>query len=220
MYSAGIWRGRGHGRGDSLSGAGSDDASTGRVVSAVEDVLRRFNISSVLDVGCGDNRYMRHVDLTGVEYIGVDIAQHVIDLADADLLVTRNKARSARYARLDVVEDTLPKGPQLAIVRDVMGHISSDDNKRFLRNLAKAEPNYLMMKTFLRADTNKESFILARGHLLNLFKKPYCAPDALLLYRDDKADSYMGLWRVVPGPDENVLYTEVDGDREAWLDCQ
>ena len=33
---------------------------------------------SILDVGCGDSQYARHLDLSGTEYLGIDVVKSVI----------------------------------------------------------------------------------------------------------------------------------------------
>ena len=57
-----------------------------------------------------------------------------------------------------------------------------------------AQPKFLLMKTFLRADDNNREFALAQGNLVNLFRPPYCASDPVRLWRDDIFDSFVGLW--------------------------
>ena len=41
-------------------------------------MIRKYSITSILDLGCGDNTWMSRVDLTGVHYRGVDISPYLI----------------------------------------------------------------------------------------------------------------------------------------------
>ena len=82
----------------------------------------------------------------------------------------------------------------------MMGHISKEDNLRFLANVKNAKPEYIMAKTFLRTKNNYEQpYSVVSCHLANLVDAPYCAADPIALYADDLEDAFLGLWKVVNG---------------------
>ena len=204
----------------SLSGVGSANASL--FSDTLSRIVRDYEVHSILDVGCGDCTVVASADLTGVEeYIGVDISPIIVEHNDLARTADRLQGRgvsSVRFAALDAVTDELPLGPDLVIVRDVMGHMGPADNLAFLQKLARAEPKLVLMKTYLRTENAYDGdFPLAFGHLLNLFLPPYCAPDPIELHRDDSFDAFVGLWRVAKG--EPFATTIDDEGATAWADC-
>ena len=64
---------------DHGSGPGSTIEATGGFRVYLEDFIRDHEIKSILDYGCGDFIWMRHVDLHGATYLGVDIVSSLIE---------------------------------------------------------------------------------------------------------------------------------------------
>ncbi|CAE6935807.1 hypothetical protein [Paraburkholderia domus] len=62
---------------ESVSGWGSEQGNTERFVRELPDLASRYNVTSVLDVPCGDFNWMRHVDLGDIDYIGADFVAGV-----------------------------------------------------------------------------------------------------------------------------------------------
>lgn len=52
---------------ESISGRGSEISHTSSLIKDLENLLNRPNISSVLDIPCGDFNWMRKVDLSKIE---------------------------------------------------------------------------------------------------------------------------------------------------------
>ncbi|KAJ1449485.1 hypothetical protein M885DRAFT_535350 [Pelagophyceae sp. CCMP2097] len=215
VYRSDFWL-----RNESASGTGSDEASVSKFVDVLSHVIAEYKITSLLDLGCGDGAVVRRANLTGVDYIGADVSQRLLDRhardGTAEHLV-RNGSKSAKFALVDAIVDALPTSIDLVMMRDVMGHTSPADNMRLLANIAKSRPKWLLLKTFLRNDANFQIDVpLALGIFTNLFKAPYCAPDPVAMWRDDIADSFMGLWQVSP---KDGLATTAGGVETAWMDC-
>ena len=84
--------------------------------------------------------------------------------------------------------------PDLILCRHMMYHLSPAENLAVLARLENSGAAFLVLTTHLRADANLEPFVLARGHPVNLFRKPYCLRDPLRLYPDNGRDIFLGLW--------------------------
>ena len=113
---------------ESKSGAGSGIARTESLRPALTRLALDLEIRSLLDLPCGDFNWMRHTDLPGIDYTGVDIVQPLIE---------RNQAMytqpGRRFLRLDMICDALPR-TDLILCRDGFVHLSFGDITRALRS--------------------------------------------------------------------------------------
>lgn len=127
VYAEGDWGADGGLR--FCSGYGSRPENFAPYAAFVSDYIRRHGIRRVLDIGCGDFRVGRAVDLHGAEYLGVDIVS---------ALVAHNTRQfgsdTVRFARLDAGIDPLPAA-DLCLVKQVLQHWSDADILSFLPRL-------------------------------------------------------------------------------------
>src|SRR6185295_7408576 len=64
---------------ETANGPGATMTATEELRAALPELLRRYNIKTVLDVGCGDWTWMQHVDLSMLDsYIGWDVDPNTI----------------------------------------------------------------------------------------------------------------------------------------------
>ena len=98
IYTRNAWRGQ-----DSVSGTGSDSHQTRVVASELPLLLNAFNISTMLDIPCGDFYWMNSVKLNGIDYIGADIVKDLI-LSNEE----KYKKNNVRFENLDLIRDKLP----------------------------------------------------------------------------------------------------------------
>jgi hypothetical protein len=138
------------GSSESLSGTGSDQRQTARIVAELPGLLRRHGVESMLDVPCGDFNWMSRVDLSGIDYTGGDIVT---------ALVEANNERYARdgvgFRRLDLLSDPLPQ-VDLVFCRDCLVHFSLADVRRALANVAASGAKFLLTTTFPAHPRNRD----------------------------------------------------------------
>jgi SAM-dependent methyltransferase len=104
-----------------FSGTGSLPENVGPYVRLVSEYIRANAIRSVVDLGCGDFRASRALDLNGANYLGVDIVSRLIDYN------TRHfSSDQVRFARLDFGRDRLPAA-DLCVIKQVLQHWSNAD---------------------------------------------------------------------------------------------
>lgn len=115
--------------GTSRSGPGSDPALLGPYTQLLRALLARPDVSSVVDIGCGDWAISRTIDWTGVQYTGVDVVPQLI--AHLNATFARD---NVKFICADLTTDDLPSG-DLCIVKDALQHLSNDSVSRFLRVL-------------------------------------------------------------------------------------
>ena len=101
------------------SGTGSDDVNASRYVEFVNEFLSSRSVRSIVDLGCGDFRVGRKLDLQGRSYVGCDVVPQVIE-ANAD----RFSAPNIRFAVLDATREPLPSG-DLLLIRQVLQHLTN-----------------------------------------------------------------------------------------------
>ena len=99
-------------------------------LAAVREYLSsNQDIRAVLDLGCGDFNIGQHLAPLVSEYIACDVVPE---------LISRNKRRfdfqNVTFRVLDIVADPLPPG-DIAIVRQVLQHLSNDEISGFLQKL-------------------------------------------------------------------------------------
>src|SRR5258708_5382105 len=99
-----IYRNNRWGGVESASGRGSDPDQTTRIIRDLPTLLRALEIRRLLDIPCGDYRWMRRVNLGKIDYVGADVVE---------ALVADNRLRFAgapiRFEQLNVITDPLPR---------------------------------------------------------------------------------------------------------------
>jgi SAM-dependent methyltransferase len=120
VYRKDLWQGG--------SGAGSREDTTRDYRAFLQEFLKRNAIASVVDLGCGDWQFSRHMDWSGINYTGLDASAVVLETA-------RAFARPGiRFAQADAVTDALPAA-DLLIAKDVLQHWSNADIAALLPQL-------------------------------------------------------------------------------------
>jgi SAM-dependent methyltransferase len=130
IYRDNLWNGT-----ESLSGPGSGSASTANVARDLVELVRELDVSSVLDVGCGDSFWMP--DLPG--YIGVDVTPEAVERA-------RHNHPERRY---EVVDATVGLPPaDLVLCRDVIQHQSLRDALALVNAIRLSGARWLVASTY------------------------------------------------------------------------
>ena len=112
VYDENIWQRK------DTSGPGSSAQHTGEYRTFLHRLLRQKQVKYLLDVGCGLWEYMQHVNLSDIEYLGIDPVASVIQ---------RNKTLglpsniSFQCGTIDDVPDL--SRYDMAIVKDVFQHL-------------------------------------------------------------------------------------------------
>ena len=73
-----IYRNNSWGGKDSVSGTGSDAHQTKTITRELQNLFDEYNISTMLDIPCGDFHWMKKVVLNRIDYIGADIVEELI----------------------------------------------------------------------------------------------------------------------------------------------
>jgi hypothetical protein len=158
----------------SVSGPGSDPDQTREIISELPILFRDLNISTLLDVPCGDFSWMSMVDLADIKYIGGDIVKELIQSN-----VDRHIRKDIQFQSLNLITDKLPKA-DLILCRDCLVHFSFKDIFACLHNICSSQAEYLLTTTFLNRRTN-QNITTGQWRTLNFEISPFNFPEPLRL---------------------------------------
>lgn len=157
---------------ESRSGPSASLERTIALRTALPELFRELEIQSVLDCGCGDWNWMRHVDLTGIQYIGCDIVQQLIQTLQENF-----SAPTVNFQVLNLLQDP-PDTADLWLARDLCPLFSSEDTWQFFQKFLESESKYLAITSVETEEPYQDTFT---GSWMprNLLEKPFSMPDPL-----------------------------------------
>lgn len=181
---------------ESLSGKGSSLEATSSLRLHLEKLIFELNISSLLDIPCGDFNWMAKVKLPDINYIGSDIVESLIAKNES-----LHSSYRVKFKKLNLISDSLPKS-DLVLVRDCLVHFSNSDVKESLENIYRSGGTWLLTTTFINTVKNKD---IATGEwrAINLMLPPFTLPKPERIISEGQAwvkgqsvDKSLGLWRI------------------------
>lgn len=196
IYETDLWAGP-----ESRSGTGSGLAETARIRAELPGLLRRLHARRLLDVPCGDFHWMRHVDLHGVEYVGGDIVEAIVERNQA----LYEEPGRRRFVRVDLTAGPLPEA-DVVLCRDCLVHLSYANIARAFAAVHASGARYLLTTTFPSYAENADAPD-GDWRPLNLERPPFSLPAPLwsLVEGCDEeggayADKTLALWAVADIP--------------------
>jgi SAM-dependent methyltransferase len=127
IYHKGIWAKDKEGRG--TSGEGSTEQNTVEYRGFLQNFMQEHKIQSVVDAGCGDWEFSQKLDWKGIDYVGYDIVQSVIEGNQKKFTQPHVK-----FIHQNFLEEELPTA-DLFISKDVFQHLPTDALLSFLPKL-------------------------------------------------------------------------------------
>lgn len=120
VYASDVWQGG--------SGRGSTPENTVQYRALVERLLQTLDVTSVVDIGCGDWQFSHLINWGNVDYLGIDTVPVVIE-ANRKRYGSRH-----RFECADVTREALPSA-DLVILKDVLQHWPTAAIQAFLPRL-------------------------------------------------------------------------------------
>lgn len=119
IYENNVW---GHGSGD-----GSKLENCLEYIDFINNFLKENQISSVVDLGCGDWQFSHKINWENIEYLGLDCVEDLI----------KNNQRifgkiNINFQSMDCVNERLPKA-DLLISKDCLQHLSLESIKKIIK---------------------------------------------------------------------------------------
>ena len=158
----------------------------------LQSLLRKYNIKSILDSGCGDANLFKHLDLTGIKYHGVDCVEDMI--AKNKLFFAKNQ--NIGFECADVTQYKIPK-VDLIISRDVTHYLPNDLIRQFLDKVMRSGAKYLLITHNLAssASANCDTEI-GIFRPVNLLYPPFNFPQPLEVILEDTEYKSLALWKL------------------------
>jgi hypothetical protein len=195
IWDTGVWQ-----SGDSKSGPGSTVWYTKGVREFLPKIVKKYNITSLLDSPCGDFNWMKYTRFPeGFEYVGVDVLNKAI---------VKNRAENEEndmygFYQTDIVVYPPYKSFDLIFTRDTMQHLSNADRERILANYENSGAKYLCASYYTGTWDNSDGQT-AQTRNLNLLQHPYNFPEPLEVLVDKNPSmaagtgsiKTMGLWKL------------------------
>jgi len=184
---------------ESRSGLGSALTETENLRVQIPGLLREIGARSLLDIPCGDFRWLSQVDL-GVSYIGADIVDGIVQ-ANRDVFGSPER----NFICLDLTRDRLPD-VDVILCRDCLVHLSFANVRHALANMKRSGATYLLMTNFFQLGSNHD---IEDGDWrpLNFEKAPFFFPAPARIIVENcteadgaYADKSLSLWRVADLP--------------------
>ena len=192
IHDTNLW-----GAAESVSGLGSEIDATATLRAELPALLRRLDVTSLLDAPCGDGDWIATTDL-GVRVTGVDIVPDLIE---------RLRARAARgeigghYHLADLTADSLPRCDAI-LCRDCLVHFSFANIDRAVGNFRRSGARWLITTTFPEWQQNSDCED-GDWRALNFERAPFSweSPTELLNENCMEAgggwrDKSLGVWRL------------------------
>jgi hypothetical protein len=137
---------------ESRSGPSASLERTAALRTALPELFRELEIQSILDCGCGDWNWMRHVDLTGIQYIGCDIVPQLVQTLQETF-----SAPTVNFQVLNLLQDP-PDTADLWFARDICPLFSEEDTWQFFHKFLESESKYLAITSVETEDTYQDTF--------------------------------------------------------------
>ncbi len=163
----------------SRSGTGSNLKETKTIREIIPTLIDRLNISTCLDLPCGDFYWMKEIQsrLNLISYVGGDIVDDLIELNN------KNYSNGIfSFKKLDILNSVLPK-TDLIFCRDCLVHFSYEDILKALKNLKKSKSKYLITTSF-PGRINKD-IISDNWRPIDLQKFPFYLPKPLETHNEN-----------------------------------
>lgn len=180
---------------ESVSGPGSAVEQTQKLVEDLPPLLRSLEVGSLLDIPCGDFAWMRRVDLDGIDYLGCDIVEGIIDENRR-----QHGADGVRFEVKDLTADALPT-VDVVLVRDCLVHLPNRLIWKALANLKRSGSTWLLATT--HPGVTNQNVSMGRWRPLDLTAPPFWfgEPTAVIVEGCTERggvwrDKSLGLWRI------------------------
>lgn len=184
------------GNGETVSGPGSTLDATATIRRDLPLLLADLQVTSLLDIPCGDCHWMQAIFETAFEsigYIGADVVRELIER-------NRQQYPGRRFEHLDMTSDTLPDA-DVVFVRDGLVHLPYSMIIEALRNIVGSAAKWLIT-THFPGRTNHD---IKLGHWrpLNLTADPFKLPEPYRILNEQCTegggaftDKSLAVWRI------------------------
>jgi hypothetical protein len=176
---------------ESVSGPGSTMQYTEELRKSLPALIARLQVKSLLDLPCGDFRWMQTLSLPLDRFVGGDIVPALIE---QNQKMYGDSIRQFRV--LDLTADPLPSADML-LCRDCMIHLPLELIARALANICRSQIGYAVMTTYPKGQN--VNIALGSFFQVDLQSEPFNLPpptEELIDWIPPFPERVLGVWRV------------------------
>jgi hypothetical protein len=172
---------------ESVSGSGSTVAITGTLREHLEEWLRNQEITSLVDIPCGDFNWMRLVRFPqGMQYLGLDIVDKLISDVSA-----RYETEQVHFDIADILTSDLPKADAY-FCKDIFTHFPLIAVERALSRI-RPKTRYILTTTVPSLSKNID-IEFGQDRVLNMALILGEPLEMLPFYEADGVKRFVGVW--------------------------
>lgn len=127
IYNFNVWKNE---IGGTATGPGSCIECSNPYIMFLEAFVKKYQIKSMLDLGCGDFNLMKHFNFSNIEYLGIDIV---------DIIIEENNKKFSNNNIKFISDNILSYKPEktydLVIIKDVLQHFSNTNVISCIKNI-------------------------------------------------------------------------------------
>lgn len=151
---------------ETVCGAGSTLRATSSLRGELAELLRQLNCRILVDAPCGDLNWMSRVDLSDIDYIGLDLDDKIETARAANM-----NAGSAKLEVRDIVACGFPAGDVL-LCRDFLQHLPTQMVIEVVQHVVTSEAQWLIV-TSHDVPSNEGDIAIGGFRPLNLRLPPF-----------------------------------------------
>ncbi len=182
---------------ETISGTAASLTYTEVIRNELPALFKKYKITSILDVGCGDFNWMKHVISNEITYIGLEVVKQIVDANNA-----KYKTKNISFIHADCSCDSLPQ-VDLIICRDLLPYIPYKYTFKIIQNFILSGSKYVLFTTYSHCQRVNRSLSKSEtggNYCLNIEKKPFFLMKPLVSineqYKKPTSDKILGLWCV------------------------
>lgn len=173
IYNKNIW-GKGSGKGSSYN-------YNKQYIEFLEKFIKNNLIKSIVDLGCGDWQFSKHINFNNINYLGVDCVDSVIQNNIKNFKNSTINFKCKDISNIDCIKEYITNC-DLILIKDVLQHWEDISILKWLNQISIIKPKNLLVtnsyKHIRQPEKNKtDRDINNKYHYspLDLTKKPFNA---------------------------------------------
>jgi len=161
LYSKNAW-----GAKTTVSGPTSTLEKTIELRSSLLSILHQLEIKTILDCGCGDFHWMKELNLSSIQYLGVDIVEPLIKYNQINYTT-----EYVHFQKMNLLVDP-PETTDVWFARDLCCLYSYKEIKLFFKKFIESNTAYLAITSI---DSNQENTdgVTGTWRPLNILAPPF-----------------------------------------------
>jgi 2-polyprenyl-3-methyl-5-hydroxy-6-metoxy-1,4-benzoquinol methylase len=112
------------------SGPGSQLRNVKMYLHFLQKILIEYDIKSVIDLGCGDWTFSKHINWKGINYVGIDIVESIIDNN-----INEYKSENVNFYNTEIFDIQNTELYDLVIIKDVFQHLNYEEIFKILDHI-------------------------------------------------------------------------------------